>query len=478
MDFTIRRGEIRGLIGENGSGKSTIMSIAAGMQSASSGEMLYMGKPWRPESMKDAQARGISMILQEANTIPHVTVAQNLFAGREEEFSRFGLVSMKRMIAAANARLEHFGIQNIRADMSIDALNFEDRKLIEIVRCVRENTEILVIDETTTALSLEGREILYRLIHRMTEQEDKAVVFVSHDMDEILEQCHVLSVLRDGEIIGELSRGEMDAEDAVNRIRYMMVGREIGEKYYREDYGPGAGGDIALELDNISFGPIRNFSLRLREGEILGFGGLSGCGMHEIGRAAFGAEKLESGRILRRGALIQNELAAIRNGIGYISKNRDTEALILSASITENIVLPSLPVLERFGFISPMKEKRLAGEQIEALRIKCGDGRQGVNTLSGGNKQKVSFAKWAATGSDVIIMDCPTRGVDIGVKQAMYALIEQMRHAGKAVIMISEELTELLGMADRLIIMKNYVVTKEFLRSKELRQTDVIEYMI
>ena len=477
VDFQLRRGEIRGLVGENGSGKSTIMSIASGMQPATSGEMLYLGKAWNPGSMVESQNAGISMILQEANTIPGVTVAQNLFAGSEKDFSTLGVINMFRMYRAADELLGKFGVGHIKARDRIDSLTFEDRKLIEIVRCVRDDTQILVVDETTTALSLEGREILYRLIHKMAE-ENKAVVFISHDMDEILEQCTDLTVLRDGEIIGHLNRQEMDAPDAVQKIRFMMVGREIGEKYYREDYDPSHQEEVALELKNISFGPIRDFSLTLHKGEIVGFGGLSGCGMHEIGRAAYGLEKLEAGQVLRGGKPIRNCLEAIQQGIGYISKNRDTESLILDAAIEDNIVLPSLTALQKNGFINPASEKKMAREQIDAFRIKCGSGRQYVNTLSGGNKQKVSFAKWMAKGSEVVIMDCPTRGVDIGVKQAMYALIEQMKKEGKAILMISEELSELIGMADRILIMKDFAVSHEFTRSADLKQTDIIEYMI
>lgn len=477
VDFELKRGEIRGLIGENGSGKSTIMSIAAGMQPATAGTMEYLGKPWQPHTMIEAQRAGISMILQEANTIPMATVAQNLFAGRETEFAKGGIIRMKKMYEAADELLSRFGIEHIRGKDPIEMYNFEDRKLIEFVRCLIDDTQILVVDETTTALSHMGRGILYRLIHELAES-GKAVVFISHDMDEILEQCTCLTVLRDGRIIGHLDRSEMDAEDATKRIRYMMVGREIGEKYYREDYDISHSDKAALELENICLGRIRDFSLTLHEGEIIGIGGLSGCGMHNIARAAYGLEKPENGRVVRNGVEIKDCLTAIVNGIGYISKDRDTEALILDASIQENITLPSLTALSRSGFINPKDERKLSDREIETFRIKCGSGRQWVSTLSGGNKQKVSFAKWTALGSQVIIMDCPTRGVDIGVKQAMYGIIEEMKRQGKAILMISEELSELIGMADRLLIMKDFQVTKEFTRSPELKETDIIEYMI
>ncbi|MBQ9198537.1 MAG: sugar ABC transporter ATP-binding protein [Clostridia bacterium] len=477
VDVKFYKGEIRGLVGENGSGKSTITSIISGMQKATSGEMFYHGQPWDPDTMVEAQAKGISMVLQEANTIPDCTVAENIFAGRFDEFSRFGIVNMKKVTAAAQKMLDDFGISHIHAADSINKYGFEDRKLIEIVRCVSDETEVFVVDETTTALSLEGRNILYSLIHKMKDQ-GKSVIFISHDMDEILEQCSDLTVLRDGEIIGHLNRAEMDAPDAVQRIRYMMVGREIGEAYYREDYDTSHLPEVALELQDLSFGPIEHFSLKLHRGEIIGFGGLSGCGMHEIGRAAFGLEKLEGGKVIRNGKEITNCYQAINEGIGYISKNRDREALILEAAIGENIVLPSLPALSKGTFISPAAERKMANKEIESFRIKCNNGKQWVNTLSGGNKQKVSFGKWTAKGSDVLIMDCPTRGVDIGVKQSMYALIAEMKRQGKAIILISEEMAELIGMADRIIVMKDFKVSGELERSETLSETDMIEYII
>ena len=407
VDFTLRRGEIRGLIGENGSGKSTIMSIASGMQPATSGEMFYMGRPWSPHSMIESQHAGISMVLQEANTIPGVTVAQNLFAGREEEFSRFGVINMRRMYRAADALLQKFGITSFRGRDRIDHLTFEDRKLTEIVRCVSDNTQILVVDETTTALSMEGRGSLYTLMHRMAK-EGKAVVFISHDMDEILEQCTDLTVLRDGEIIGNLTRAEMDAPDAVKRIRYMMVGREIGEKYYREDYAPSAQDEDALVLDHITFGPIRDFCLTLKKGEIVGFGGLSGCGMHEIGRAAYGLEKLEGGRVLRGGREI------------HAAWTPYSTALATSPKTATRNRSYSTPAYRTTSFC-PLSRRWSTARS--SARARKGASRANKSTPS------ASSAQWAAVrqhalrrqqaegllcqvdgqGSEVVVMDCPTR---------------------------------------------------------------------
>ncbi len=477
VDLAIRRGQIHGLIGENGSGKSTITSIAAGMQEATSGEMRFKGKPWKPASMVEAQAGGISMILQEANTIPNCSVAENLFAGQENHFSTLGFVNSKKMNRAADEILQKFNLTHMRGKDSVNAYGFEDRKLIELARAVTDETEILVVDETTTALSFEGREILYRLMDKLAA-ENKAVIFISHDLDEILLHCSILTVLRDGEIRGVITKEEMKQPDSIHKIRQLMVGRDIGDKFYRSDCDGSHGDEVVLEYKNVSNANIKNFSLQLHAGEIIGIGGLSGCGMHEIGRMAFGLEHLDHGHVLCRGREILNTAKAVQAGIGYISKNRDQEALILEGAISTNIVMPSLPDLKKAAFIPPARERRLADEQIRLLAIKCENGGQWVSTLSGGNKQKVSFAKWIAKGSDIIIMDCPTRGVDIGVKQAMYQLIYDMKKEGKAILMISEEMAELIGMADRLIIMKDFQIAKEFSRSGTLTEGDIIEYMI
>jgi ribose transport system ATP-binding protein len=477
VDIEVRQGEIAGIIGENGSGKSTITSIIAGMQRGDRGMMLFQGKAWRPETMAKAQRDGIGMVLQEANTVPHCTVAENIFAGRLDEFSRLGCLNTRKMNAAAEERLAVFGIKHIRAVEKIDRYGFEDRKLVEIVRSMANDPQILIIDETTTALSYEGRALLYGLIKRMAE-EQRAVIFISHDIDEILEHCTNLIVLRDGNITGKLGREDLNESGAAKKIRRLMVGREIGDAYYREDYNSSHGGTVELEMKAVSFGAVENFSLTLYRGEIAGIGGLSGCGMHEIGRAAFGLEPLKQGGVTVRGNAVTSPLSAIKNGMGYISKNRDTEALILAGAIGDNIALPSIPFLSKLSFISPGKEKKLVKSEIERLAIKCTGAKQWVNTLSGGNKQKVSFAKWTAKGCEIFIMDCPTRGVDVGVKQAMYAFIAEMKKQGKAILIISEELPELIGMADRIIIMKDFKISKEFKRSPDLKETDIIGYMI
>lgn len=473
VSLEVKKGEIRGLIGENGSGKSTISSIIAGMQKPDNGIMEYLGEEYSPKTMLDAQEKGISMVLQEMNTIPHMSVAENIFAGQEELFSKFGFVNKKAMIHEADLALRNVGIEHIKASESIDNYGMEDKKLIEIVRAIKEHTNVLIIDETTTALSQTGRSLLYGIMKKL-QKEGKAILFISHDLDELLNICNVLTVLRDGVIIGTLNKEEFEPK----KIREMMVGREIGDRLYREDYDGSYEDEIVLKLCNITDGNLKDFSLELHKGEILGIGGLSGSGMHEVGRVAFGLNKLFNGEVIVNNKKIKSPLMAIENNVGYISKNRDKEALILEASIRENIVLPSLNTLSKNTFINPKKEKELSKSQIEFLRIKCNDDKQLVSTLSGGNKQKVSFGKWIGKGSSILIMDCPTRGVDIGVKQAMYELMVRLKNEGKSILMITEELSELIGMSDRVLIMKDNKINAEFERSEKLSEKDIIEYMI
>lgn len=477
VDLKVCRGEVHGLVGENGSGKSTITSIAAGMQPRTSGEMFFKGKSWNPSSMIEAQHNGLSMILQEANTIPGCTVAENIFAGKENEYSHFGLVDRKRMNKDADEVLDKFGITHMRGADPIDRYGFEDRKLIEIARAVTDETEILVVDETTTALSLEGREILYKIVEDMVSR-DKAVIFISHDMDEILEKCNILTILRDGEIRGSITSDEIKDAGAVSTIRQLMVGRDIGDNLFPTEKDREPSDEVVLEFSHVSGPNVNDFTLQLHKGEIVGIGGLSGCGMHEVGRMAFGMEEVDKGHVRCKGKEVFSAKDAVAKKIGYISKNRDTEAVILQGPIENNITLPSIMDLTKGSFLSPRRRKALSDEQIKLLEIKCQNGKQWVSTLSGGNKQKVSFAKWIAKGSEIIIMDCPTRGVDIGVKQAMYELIMRMKYEGKAILMISEEMSELIGMSDRLIIMKDSKISKEFTRSEHVTETDVIEYMI
>lgn len=477
VDISIHRGEIRGLIGENGSGKSTFSSIIAGAQQADSGSFLLNGEGYAPQNMADAQTHGISMIVQEMGTIPRISVASNVFAGRLEQFSKFGLLNWNTINSKANEILREIGVPEIDATMPIDALNFEDKKIVEIARAMVTQPDLLIIDETTTALATKGRNIIYKLIHKMHE-ENKAVLFISHDLDELMEVCNTITVLRDGVVIDTLDKDNMSIE----RMRSLMVGRELVGSYYRPDYDGSHDDEVLLDVQQISLRPFfRNIDFQLHKGEILGLGGLSDCGMHEIGKVLFGIEKPVTGSVTlpQQGVTITHPALAVGQGMAYVSKDRDKESIILDASIKDNIVLPSFPQLKKkLGYISRKSERSLADAQIKTMRVKCRDANQSMKELSGGNKQKVVFAKWLSTKSDVFILDCPTRGIDVGVKADMYKLIMDLKRSGKGIIMISEELVELIGMSDRILLFKNGELSKELQRSEDLSESDVIEYII
>ena len=475
VDFTLYAGEIRGLIGENGSGKSTLCSVCGGIYGCDSGELFLKGEPYHPTSMVDAQKKGFAQILQEMGTISGIKVADNIFIGKEKLFTKGGLVNRKAMYKAAKEVLASLGVEDIDPKAQIDTLNFEDRKLVEIARAMYDQPDILVVDETTTALSQRGRDIVYNLCDRMAA-EGKGIIFISHDLDEIIEHCTALTVLRDGVLIDTLEKDRMEPE----LIKSLMVGREMVGDYYRSDYDPTYGDEVVLDMNNVFDGrQLKGFNLQLHKGEILGIGGLSECGMHEVGRLAFGIEKPLQGHVkLGDGTEVTQPSVATKHRVGYISKNRDQESLMITATVAENIELPSLKDLSKGGLVFSRDEKKLVEEQRELLSIKCASINQGVNGLSGGNKQKVVFGRWIGNKSEVLILDCPTRGVDIGVKQSMYQLMYQLKKEGKSIILISEELAEIIGMSDRILIMKDGQTSGEFMRSPEISEHTLIDYMI
>ena len=358
----------------------------------------------------------------------------------------------------------------------MDSLSFQDRKLVEIAKVILKKPKILVIDETSTALSHDGRQIMYGIMKKM-KKEGGSVLFISHDLEEIMEVCDTLTVLRDGNLIRTFAKEEFDEE----LIRTSMIGREIEGDYYRPDFSCSFLDEEAIVVKNLCFkDKLKDVSLTLHCGEILGIGGLADCGMHELGEAMFGALKPESGAVISpKGRQIKSPHNAMTDKIGYVSKDRDRKSLCLEASIKDNIAIAGMNIFKSgAGLITRSAERKYVDAQIDALRIKCSGRDQAVAQLSGGNKQKVVFGKWIGCDSKILILDCPTRGVDIGVKQAMYQLMSQLKSEGKAILMISEELPELIGMSDRVLIMKNGEITGEFQRSKDLSESDIIGCMI
>ncbi|MFV0527103.1 MAG: sugar ABC transporter ATP-binding protein [Lachnospiraceae bacterium] len=470
----IGRGEIRGLIGENGSGKSTFSTICAGIQNPSDGKMLLNGEKYHPSGTLEAMDAGISMIVQEQGTIAKISVAANIFFGKETLFSKAGFVSIAKMNSEAKKALNAIGVTDIKPEVMIDTLTFEERKLVEIARAYYSNPTILIVDETTTALTLSGRDVLYRVMD-LVKERGGSVLFISHDLEEIMDKCDWLTVLRDGVVTASVEKRDFD-EDA---IKQLMIGRDISGNYYRNKDTSSVQGESVLEMKAVQSEGISDISLALHKGEILGIGGLSDCGMHELGKVLFGLVKPEKGEVLLKNhGRVKDAAWSVNHGIAYVSKNRDKESMMTICSIKDNICLPSLKALSRWGLITKKREKSLSEKWYDVLKVKANSVNQYCNTLSGGNKQKVVLAKWLAKGSDIMILDCPTRGIDIGTKASIYKIIEQLKDEGKAILLISEELAELIGMSDRVLVLKDGRISGEFFREEQLTETKLLGKMI
>ena len=423
VHFCLRPGEIHGLMGENGSGKSTMCSIVSGIYTYDSGELFLDGEPYCPKNMIDAAAKGVCMIVQEQGTFASTTVAENIFIGKEKQFHNGIRLDTKKMANAAQKILDELQMQHIDARMTCGRLSFEDRKLVEIARAMYSDPKVLIIDETTSALSKNGRDILYGLMEKM-KSEGKSVIFISHDIDELMEKCDYLTVFRDGIYIDEVPKEKFNAD----LIKQLMVGREMVGAYYREDFKPSHEDEVVLSVEHITQGIVTDVSFEAYKGEILGIGGLNECGMHELGKLIFGLEPRTIGVTRYQGGVeFKNPTDAMKLGIGYISKDRDKEAILTAASIRDNICLPSLSKLQKGIFITDKREKEFTNSYINTLEIKTSGMEQLCMHLSGGNKQKVVIAKWVGFDASVLIMDCPTRGIDIGVKAEIYRIMESRR---------------------------------------------------
>lgn len=472
--LVVNRGEVLGLIGENGSGKSTLTSIIAGIQPADSGKITYEGAPYSVSNSVEANEKGVCMILQEKGTFDNLSVAHNIFIGNEKRFVKNGIINERAMFAEARKVLDSIGATHIDVRDKIGTRSFEDGKLVELARAEVLSPKILIVDETTTALSQNGRTILYDMIRRIKER-DGSVIFISHDIDEMMLMCDRLSVLRDGDYVGSLNHEEFSAA----AIKKMMVGREISDNYYRADLECSYEDKVMLRVDQVTSAALKGVSLEVHKGEILGIGGLADSGMHDLGKAAFGAITLIKGKVVHEsGKEVDSPGNAMKLGIAYIAKNRDQESLFINAPIRDNVAIASYSKLVKKNLLLPSEEKKFVSEWTSKMEVKMRDINQYVSELSGGNKQKVVMSKWLGFGADIFIFDCPTRGIDIGVKASIYRLMEDLKKQGKAIVLISEELPEIIGMSDRIVIMKDGSVNGIFRRSGELTEHQLIEYMV
>ena len=476
VSFNINKGEVHALIGENGSGKSTLTNMLTGIYTIDSGHFILDGKEVHPKNQVEANNEGISIIVQELGTLSGLTVAENIFLGHEDQFVKFGIKNTGAMNRKAQDLLNKYGFNRICANAMVDEYNFEDRKLVEIVKATYFSPKIVVIDETTTALSQEGREELYKHMNRI-RAEGNTVIFISHDLPEVLRMSDTITTLRDGVYIDTVKSADVTEDD----LKKLMVGREVTGDYYRADYGEKISDEVVMSVKNVTVpGLIKNINFELHKGEILGFGGLSESGMHEVGKACFGASFDRQGSVtLADGTSIDNIPTAIAHSIAYTSKDRDNESVVMNQGIGDNICLPSLDTLKgAAGLLSDRKMKAFANEYAKEMSVKMVNTDQFVSDLSGGNKQKVVLARWIGKDSDILVLDSPTRGIDIKVKQDIYQLMDKMRKNGKSIIMISEELMELIGMCDRILIMKDGEISGELMRDPDLDENSLIAKMV
>jgi ABC-type sugar transport system ATPase subunit len=455
-------GEIHGLVGENGAGKSTLFQVMMGIYLADDGEMTFLGSPYAPRTTHDAERFGVSIIMQQPNTFENMTVAENIFVGRDIQFqTNFGVLRTRHQIKAAQQVLEECGFGHIVASKTLRDLSFEQRKEVEIARALSVKPKILLVDETSAAVSREAVETLYSVVR---EQRDRgvSVIYISHFIEEVFELCRRVTVLRDGHLINTHRVSEIGPD----RLIEDMVGRQLTNTTYRTEtpYDRAAPVLVAKGLSGERFEGI---DLELRSGEIVGIAGIGGCGSDDFGRALFGACPVVGGEmeLLGEPVVFHSPGDALSHGVGFIPKDRDREGLVGIFDLVDNISSANLKKMSRFGWMQAADELKTATDFIDTFRIKTPKPHTPVASLSGGNRQKVVMAKWVANNCAVLIVNSPTRGVDVGAKYEIYKILDELRMEGKALMVVSDELPELTGLCDRLYTFRSGRISGVFERS-------------
>ncbi|WP_147803704.1 sugar ABC transporter ATP-binding protein [Alkalicoccus halolimnae] len=447
VDFSLEKGEIHALMGENGAGKSTLMKILTGIYERDAGEVHVNGEPVHYKHPREAEKDGIAVIHQELNILPELTAAENLFLGKEITAGKFGWMKTKQMNEEAEVALENLGLK-VPVTRRAGTLSVGQQQLIEIAKALETNAKIIIMDEPTAALTDREIDTLFQTIREL-QKEGVSFIYISHRMEEIFDLCQRVTVLRDGTYVGTKEIAALTFDEVVN----MMVGREIGERFPENDATPG---EVKLEIKNFSkAGLFKDVSLYVREGEILGISGLMGSGRSEIVETVFGYRKEDSGEVFIDGrkVKINSPKDAIDHGIGFISEDRKSKGLVVDFSIRENLEMTNLEKISDYGWISSKKQRALYEELINKLSVRTSGPNQAAKSLSGGNQQKVVIAKWLYMKPRVLILDEPTRGVDIGAKKEIYNIMVDLAKTGVAIIMISSELPEVIGMSTRVGVM-------------------------
>ena len=447
VDLEVRKGEVLALMGENGAGKSTLMKVLTGIYKKDSGTITYEGKEVEFANTREAQDAGIVIVHQELNMLGHLTVAQNIFIGRE--FKKGIKIDDAKMKAESKKLFDRMNI-DIDPSETMSNLTVGRQQMCEIAKAISHDAKVIIFDEPSAALTEAEIEELFKIINDLRDK-GIGIVYISHRMDEIKKITDRVTVMRDGQYVGTLITKDSTKDDIIN----MMVGRVIYEDPKTESQVP-EGAEVVLKVDHLNAGKmVQDVSFELHKGEILGFSGLMGAGRTETARALFGADPMDSGDIYVHGkkVTIKSPQDAVKAGIGYLSEDRKRYGCVVAKSVAENTTMATMEQFMSGMFIDKAKEKEVATKYVDALATKTPTVDQLVVNLSGGNQQKVVIAKWLTRDSEILIFDEPTRGIDVGAKNEIYKLMNKLAKDGKAIIMISSEMTEILRMSDRIVVM-------------------------
>ena len=461
VHLTVHKGEVHALMGENGAGKSTLIKIMCGVHSRDAGEVKVNNEPIVFKTPKEAEERGINIIHQELNIIPELTVTQNMFLGKELTYGKTGILNKQAMRKATKKSLLELGVDSIHPDELAGNLSVGQQQMIEIARALATKSELIVMDEPTAALTDREIESLFEVINSLRDR-GVSIIYVSHRMEEIFAICDRITVLRDGLYVGT----EVIKETTFDDIVRMMVGRELGERFPTRHAEIG---DVVLSVENLALaGVFKDVSFHVRAGEILGVAGLMGAGRTEVVETIFGYRKKEQGEVKLHGKSIEinHPVDAVQHGIAFITEDRKDKGLLIDASIRDNVALTNLSTISKSGVVIRSKEKALVDDLVKRLHVRMAHVHQPVKSLSGGNQQKVVIAKWLGIQPQVLILDEPTRGVDIGAKKEIYSIMNELSENGVAIVMISSELPEVLGISDRIMVLHEGKVMRKLQREE------------
>jgi ABC-type sugar transport system ATPase subunit len=469
VSFNIGRGEVHIVIGENGAGKSTLCKIIMGIYSRTSGTMKFEGREYDPHSVNDAQNMGINMIHQELNLLQNRTVAQNIYIGREP-LTKAKFIDEKRMNKECGELLKRLELDSMKPETPVSSLSIAQQQMVEVAKALSRNSKLLIMDEPTSSLTEKEIQILFKLTRKLVS-EGVSVVYISHRMPELKEIGDVVTVMRDGGYIGTYDLRQMELDELI----HLMVGRKITDLYHRNFNQPG---EVLLETNKLSGLRFRNIDIAARRGEIVGIAGLVGAGRTELVLSLFGYDPIETGALRIHGKIVKfkgwNPRKAIAGSAALLPEDRKELGLILQMPISANIIQSSFKKHFKHGIIRRKVEYKQAELYVKKLRIATPSVHQLAGNLSGGNQQKVVLGKWLCTDSDIIIFDEPTRGIDVGAKAEIYALMDELAAAGKSIIMISSEMAEIVNLSDRIYVMKDGEITGELVRGKDQISQEIV----